>query len=94
MVQIAAVQKIKELLDSEIRPAVAMDGGDIIFHDYKDNILYFKYARGLLRLPQCRYHIKRRHRKASARVDTRGERGRSVLKSHTPENVQLIASAR
>ena len=35
-----AVQKIKELLDSEIRPAVAMDGGDIIFHDYKDNVLY------------------------------------------------------
>ena len=34
------VRKIKELLDSEIRPAVAMDGGDIVFHKYENHILY------------------------------------------------------
>jgi Fe-S cluster biogenesis protein NfuA len=31
--------KIKHILDTEIRPAVAMDGGDITFHSYVDGIL-------------------------------------------------------
>lgn len=34
------VKQIKELLDSHIRPAVARDGGDVLFHDYKDGIVY------------------------------------------------------
>jgi Fe-S cluster biogenesis protein NfuA len=29
-------QKIREILDNEIRPAVAMDGGDITFHGYEN----------------------------------------------------------
>ncbi len=33
------VTKIKSILDGEIRPAVAMDGGDIVFHSYEDGIL-------------------------------------------------------
>ncbi len=32
-------QKIHEILDSQIRPAVAGDGGDVIFDSYKDGIL-------------------------------------------------------
>lgn len=32
-------QKIREVLDTEIRPAVAMDGGDILFHGYQDGIV-------------------------------------------------------
>ena len=32
-------QKIKDILDSQIRPAVASDGGDIIFDSYQDGIL-------------------------------------------------------
>lgn len=34
------VQTIKELLDTRVRPAVAQDGGDITFHDYKDGVVY------------------------------------------------------
>ena len=34
------VTKIKELLDSRIRPAVAQDGGDIVFHSFEDGIVY------------------------------------------------------
>jgi len=34
------VQQIKELLDTRVRPAVAMDGGDIIFQSYKEGIVY------------------------------------------------------
>ncbi len=36
------VKRIKEILNSEIRPVVAMDGGDIQFHKYEDNILYLQ----------------------------------------------------
>jgi Fe-S cluster biogenesis protein NfuA len=34
------VMQIKELLDTRVRPAVAQDGGDIIFHKYDDGIVY------------------------------------------------------
>jgi len=33
-------KKIKELLDNEIRPAVAMDGGDITFGKYENGVVY------------------------------------------------------
>ena len=34
------VKQIKELLDTRVRPAVAMDGGDIIYDKYEDGIVY------------------------------------------------------
>lgn len=34
------VAQIKELLDTRVRPAVAMDGGDIIFRGFEDGIVY------------------------------------------------------
>tara|TARA_B100001123_G_C15130501_1_gene955115 strand:- start:482 stop:1054 length:573 start_codon:yes stop_codon:yes gene_type:complete len=34
------VKKIKELLDTRVRPAVALDGGDIIFQNFNDGIVY------------------------------------------------------
>ena len=36
------VKKIKELLDTKIRPAVAMDGGDIIFNEYVDGWIWLE----------------------------------------------------
>ncbi|MBT5575275.1 NifU family protein [Alphaproteobacteria bacterium] len=33
------VQQIKHLIDTRVRPAVAMDGGDIIFSSYEDGIV-------------------------------------------------------
>jgi Fe-S cluster biogenesis protein NfuA len=39
------VQAIKTVINTEIRPAVAMDGGDIVFHKYEDRIVYI-YMRG------------------------------------------------
>ncbi len=32
--------KIREILDNEIRPAVAMDGGDITFEKFEDGVVY------------------------------------------------------
>ncbi len=36
------VKQIKELLDTRVRPAVAMDGGDIIYNSFKDGIVYLQ----------------------------------------------------
>jgi Fe-S cluster biogenesis protein NfuA len=33
------VKTIKELLDTRVRPAVANDGGDIVFHGFKDGVV-------------------------------------------------------
>lgn len=33
------VKQIRELLDTRVRPAVAMDGGDIIFRNFKEGIV-------------------------------------------------------
>ncbi len=33
------VEQIKELLDTRVRPAVAGDGGDIVFHGYRDGVV-------------------------------------------------------
>jgi Fe-S cluster biogenesis protein NfuA len=32
--------QIKELLETRVRPAVAQDGGDIIFHSFKEGVVY------------------------------------------------------
>ncbi len=34
------VSQIKELLDTRVRPAVAQDGGDIVFHGFDRGIVY------------------------------------------------------
>lgn len=39
------VQTIKELLDTRVRPAVAQDGGDIVFHGYEGGVV-FLHMRG------------------------------------------------
>ena len=36
------VIQIKELLDTRVRPAVAMDGGDIIFHGFEEGVVYLQ----------------------------------------------------
>ena len=36
------VKTIKELLETRVRPAVAQDGGDIVFHGYEDGIVYLQ----------------------------------------------------
>ena len=34
------VKQIKELLDTGVRPAVAMDGGDIIYQGFKEGVVF------------------------------------------------------
>jgi Fe-S cluster biogenesis protein NfuA len=37
-----AEKRIKDILDQQIRPAVAMDGGDVIFVDYRGGVVYLR----------------------------------------------------
>ena len=37
------VKQIKELLDTRVRPAVAMDGGDIVFQGFKKGVVYLLF---------------------------------------------------
>jgi Fe-S cluster biogenesis protein NfuA len=34
------ITQIKELIDTRVRPAVAQDGGDIIFHGFEEGVVY------------------------------------------------------
>lgn len=34
------VTQIKELLDTRVRPAVAMDGGDIVYHGFEEGVVF------------------------------------------------------
>ena len=34
------MSQIKELLDTRVRPAVARDGGDILFHRFEQGVVY------------------------------------------------------
>jgi len=36
------VKQIKELIDTRVRPAVAMDGGDIIYDSFKEGVVYLQ----------------------------------------------------
>ena len=36
------VVQIKELLETRVRPAVAQDGGDIVYHHFEDGIVYLQ----------------------------------------------------
>lgn len=36
------IEQIKTLLDEKVRPAVAGDGGDIIYHGFKEGVVYLQ----------------------------------------------------
>ncbi len=52
------VQMIKKLLDTEIRPAVAMDGGDVMFHSYENQIVYLHLHGACNSCPSSTYTLK------------------------------------
>ena len=44
------VKQIKELLDTRVRPAVAMDGGDIVYQKFEKGIVYLHMQGACFRL--------------------------------------------
>ena len=64
------IDQIKELLDTRVRPAVAQDGGDIVYRGYKDGSFTLA-CRAPARLPVVDGHAE--------------TRGRSLIKYYVPE---------
>jgi len=53
------VQAIKDLLDERVRPAVAGDGGDIVFRAFKDGIVYLQMKGACSGCPSSTATLKR-----------------------------------
>ena len=53
------VAQIKELIDTRVRPAVAQDGGDIIYKGYKDGRLYLSMHGACSGCPSSTVTLKR-----------------------------------
>lgn len=52
------VQQIKDLLDEKVRPAVAQDGGDIVFEKFEDGIVYLRMQGACQGCPSSVYTLK------------------------------------
>ena len=53
------IDQIKELIDTRVRPAVAQDGGDIIYKGYKDGTLYLGMQGACSGCPSSEITLKR-----------------------------------
>ena len=53
------IDQIKELLDTRVRPAVAQDGGDIVYRGYKDGKLYLAMQGACSGCPSSAVTLKR-----------------------------------
>ncbi len=51
-------KEIKEILDQRIRPSVAMDGGDIIYVDFKDGVVFLEMKGACVGCPQSTSTLK------------------------------------
>ncbi len=52
------VQQIKDLLDEKVRPAVAQDGGDIIFQRFEDGVVFLTMQGSCQGCPSSVYTLK------------------------------------
>lgn len=70
-------QKIADIINTEIRPAVAMDGGDILFEEFKEGVVYLHMIGACSGCPSSTYTLKQG-------IETR-------LKEMVPEVVEVVA---
>jgi Fe-S cluster biogenesis protein NfuA len=52
------VAQIRELIDTRVRPAVAMDGGDIVFRKFEDGIVHLRLQGSCSGCPSSRATLK------------------------------------
>lgn len=53
------IEQIKELIETRVRPAVAQDGGDIVYRGYKDGTLYLAMQGACSGCPSSTITLKR-----------------------------------
>lgn len=71
------VTQIKELIETRVRPAVAQDGGDIIFHDFKDGIVELELHGACAGCPSSTATLK--------------QGIENMLKHYVPEVIEVVA---
>ena len=52
------VQQIKEILEEKVRPAVARDGGDVIFDSFEDGVVFLNLQGACAGCPSAVYTLK------------------------------------
>ena len=52
------VEQIVELIDTRVRPAVAQDGGDIVFNHYEDGVVYLHMRGACAGCPSSTFTLK------------------------------------
>ena len=72
----ALLAQIQELLDSKVRPAVAQDGGDIVFRGYENGVVFLEMHGACSSCPSSTATLK-------AGVET-------MLRQHLPEAVREV----
>ena len=73
------VEQIKELLDTKVRPAVAQDGGDIVFHGFERGIVYLQMRGSCAGCPSSTATLK-------AGIE-------NMLRHYIPEVIEVRAAA-
>ncbi len=53
------IEQVKELIETRVRPAVAQDGGDIVYRGYKDGTLYLAMQGACAGCPSSAITLKR-----------------------------------
>ena len=71
------VSTIKELIETRVRPAVAGDGGDIVFRGFRDGDRLSRHEGRLLRLPLLHRDAAQWHREPAAPFRAAGESRRT-----------------
>lgn len=51
-------EKIKEFLDSQIRPAIARDGGDVVFKAFEDGVVKVQLRGACSSCPSATFTLK------------------------------------
>lgn len=54
----AIVTQIKEVIETRVRPAVAQDGGDVAYHDFRDGIVYLEMHGACSGCPSATFTLK------------------------------------
>ena len=73
------IDQIKELIETRVRPAVAQDGGDIVYKGYRGRTALSVDARRLFGLPVVDRHVEARDRGPDPPLRSRSGIGRSHL---------------
>ncbi len=69
------VEQIKELLDTRVRPAVASDGGDIVFRGYREGVVLLHMQGACSGCPSILGHAEAWHREHAQALRARGRVG-------------------